>query len=90
MVSLIYLTSDSHDDSHLCNSAAGPVDDYHLVYTQVVATIITSLWQLIESASVANLSTVIYSAERGYEGITVSLDEGTLARESPTWTELDF
>ena len=31
MVSLIYLTSDSHDDSHLCNSAAGPVDDYHLV-----------------------------------------------------------
>ena len=47
-----------------------------------MATIITSLWQLIESASVANLSTVIYSAERGYEGITVSLDEGTLARES--------
>ena len=31
MVSLIHLTSDSHDDSHLCNSAAGPVDDYHLV-----------------------------------------------------------
>ena len=32
MVSLIHLTSDSHDDSHLCNSAAGPVDEYHLVY----------------------------------------------------------
>ena len=55
---------------------------YTFFCTQVLATIITSLWQLIESASVANLSTVIYSAERGYEGITVSLDEGTLARES--------
>ena len=32
MVSLIHLTSDSHNDSHLCNSAAGPVDDYHLVH----------------------------------------------------------
>ena len=36
MVSLIHLTSDSHDDSHLCNSAAGPVDDYHLVTNKLL------------------------------------------------------
>ena len=53
---------------------------YHFpsFFTQVVATIIVSLWHLIEGACVSILSTVIYSAEKESK---VSLDEGTLARE---------
>ena len=51
MVSLIHLTSDNHDDSHLCNSAAGPVDDYHLVMTHFVNISMPALHSLTVSSS---------------------------------------
>ena len=48
---------------------------------QLMATILVSLWQLVDGACISILSTVMYSFERGSEGVKVSLDEGTLARE---------
>ena len=32
VISLIYASSDNYDNDHVCNSAAGPVDGFHLFY----------------------------------------------------------
>ena len=46
-----------------------------------MATLIVTLWHLNDGACVSISSTILYSLERGSEGITMSLDEATLVRE---------
>ena len=48
---------------------------------QVVATIIVTLWHLNDGACVSISSTILYSLEKGTEGIKMSLDEATLVRK---------
>ena len=51
------------------------------LHEQVVATFFVTLWHLNDGACVSISSTILYSLERGSEGIMVSLDEATLVRE---------
>ena len=50
-------------------------------FMQVVATIIVTLWHLNDGACVSISSTILYSLEKGTEGIKMSLDEATLVRK---------
>ena len=54
---------------------------YYINLQQVVATLFVSLWHLNDGACVSISSTILYSLERGSEGIRMSLDEATLVRK---------
>ena len=47
---------------------------------QIVAAVTVSLFQLINASCTAIPSTLLYSLERGSEGITISLKVAALAR----------
>ena len=51
------------------------------LHEQVEASIFILLWNLIDVAWFSISSTILYSLERGSEGIQVSIDEATLARK---------
>ena len=48
---------------------------------QIVATLIFSLFQLIIGSCSAIPSTILYSLERGSEGMRLSLEDAALARK---------
>ena len=51
------------------------------IFTQTVAVNIVCLWHLILGACAAIPSTILYSLERGSEGLSMSLEKATLARK---------
>ena len=48
---------------------------------QILAALIVSLWQLIDGSCASVPSTILYSLERGSEGITMSMENATFARK---------
>ena len=52
-----------------------------VIFLQIVAAIIVSLFQLVGASCNAIPSTILYSLERGSEGISMSLEDATLARK---------
>ena len=53
------------------------------IFVQIMAAIIVSLFQLIDGACTAIPSTMLYSLERGSEGMSMSLEVATWARKLP-------
>ena len=60
------------------------------IFAQIVAVQIVSLWHLNIGSCAAIPSTILYSLERGSEGLSMSLEEATLARKlSLYWVFVD-
>ena len=51
------------------------------IFIQILAVQIVSLWHLNVGCIVAIPSTILYSLERGSEGLSMSLEDAALARK---------
>ena len=79
--------SDQYDHSRGCMKQVREKDQQITIFVmcaifvQIVATIMFSLFQLINGSCTAIPSTILYSLERGSEGISMSLEDAALARK---------
>ena len=63
LINLIHLTSDNQSNNHVCNSAAGSLDGFHLV-KQKIRQIELGPWPLTPKES-GRIDSVVLRRERG-------------------------